>query len=181
MNKEITWLPDCIVQCSEPSTLLLQRNHLLDTIPERFLQGFKALRVLNLSETHIRSLPHSLLLLRDPRALLLGSCRNLEEIPSLGMLSNLQKLDLSGTRITELPREMENLSELRQLDLSKTFLLKGIQPGIISRLFCLEVLNMKRSGFHFRLKGGEDGQATFEELRSFNQLRKLSISVNWIP
>ena len=40
---------------------------------------------------------------------------------------------------------------------------------------------MKRSGFHFRLKGEEDGQATFEELQSFNRLRKLSISVNWIP
>nr|POF06323.1 disease resistance protein [Quercus suber] len=168
MNNEITWLPDCRIQCSETSTLLLQRNYLLDTILERFQQGFKALRVLNLSETHIRSLPYSLLLLRDLCALLLGSCRNLEEISSLGMLSNLQKLDLSGTRITELPREMENLRELRQLDLSKTFLLNSIQPGIISSLFCLEVLNMKRSGFHFCLKGEEDGQATLEELRSFN-------------
>nr|POF06309.1 disease resistance protein [Quercus suber] len=48
VNNEITWLPDCIIQCLEASTLLLQRNYLLDTILERFLQGFKALSVLNL-------------------------------------------------------------------------------------------------------------------------------------
>nr|POF06328.1 disease resistance protein [Quercus suber] len=153
----------------KPSTLLLQRNYLLDTITERFLQGFKALRVLNLSETRIRSLPHSLLLLRDLRALLLGSCRNLEEIPSLGMLSNLQELDLSGTRITELQREMENLSELRQLDLSKTFLLKSIQPGIISRC----PINLGQGG---GCAAPCDLQPNLEELRLCDMLDLKSIS-----
>uniref|UniRef100_A0A2N9G432 Uncharacterized protein n=1 Tax=Fagus sylvatica TaxID=28930 RepID=A0A2N9G432_FAGSY len=55
----------------------------LETIPERFLQGFEALRVLNLSNTGIQSLPPSLLHLRDLRALYLGDCSDLEELPPL--------------------------------------------------------------------------------------------------
>lgn len=181
MNNKITRLPDSMIQCSEASTLLLQNNRTLDTVPETFLQGFKALRVLNLSETDIRSLPQSLLQPNDLRALFLGSCRFLEELPPLGMLSKLQNLDLSYTRITELPREMESLSQLRQLNISNIHELKTIRPGVISRLSCLEILKMSHSGFRFRLKGEEDGQATFEELRSLNRLVDLSLTLNRIP
>ena len=181
MNNKITRLPDSMIQCSEASTLLLQNNRTLVTVPETFLQGFKALRVLNLSETDIRSLPQSLLQLNDLRALFLGSCRFLEELPPLGMLSKLQNLDLSYTRITELPREMETLSQLRQLNISNIHELKTIRPGIISRLSCLEILKMSHSGFRFRLKGEEDGQATFEELISLNRLVDLSLTLSRIP
>ncbi|KAL4619209.1 hypothetical protein ACB092_06G063400 [Castanea dentata] len=181
MNNKITRLPDSMIQCSEASTLLLQNNRTLVTVPETFLQGFKALRVLNLSETDIRSLPQSLLQLNDLRALFLGSCRFLEELPPLGMLSKLQNLDLSYTRITELPREMESWSQLRQLNISNIHELKTIRPGIISRLSCLEILKMSHSGFRFRLKGEEDGQATFEELISLNRLVDLSLTLNRIP
>ena len=59
--------------------------------------------------------------------------------------------------------------------------LKTIGTKIISRLSCLEVLNMTHSGFHLRLKGEEGGQATFEELRSLERLRDLSITLNRIP
>ena len=44
MNNKITRLPDSMIQCSEASTLPLQNNRTLVTIPETFLQGFKALR-----------------------------------------------------------------------------------------------------------------------------------------
>ncbi|KAM3744342.1 hypothetical protein ACB098_06G045900 [Castanea mollissima] len=181
MNNKITRLPDSMIQCSEASTLLLQDNRTLVTVPETFLQGFKALRVLNLSETDIRSLPQSLLQLNDLRALFLGSCRFLEELPPLGMLSKLQNLDLSYTHITELPREVETLSQLRQLNISNIHELKTIRPGIISRLSCLEILKMSHSGFRFRLKGEEDGQATFEELISLTRLVDLSLTLNRIP
>ena len=181
MNNKITRLPDSMIQCSEASTLLLQNNRTLVTVPETFLQGFEALRVLNLSETDIRSLPQSLLQLNDLRALFLGSCRFLEELPPLGMLSKLQNLDLSYTRITELPREMETLSQLRQLNISNIPELKTIRPGIISRLSCLEILKTSHTGFRFRLKGEEDGQATFEELISLNRLVDLSLTLNRIP
>ncbi|KAL0000955.1 hypothetical protein SO802_014736 [Lithocarpus litseifolius] len=182
MGNNITRLPDCMIQCSKASVLLLQDNHALDTIPEKFLQGFEALKVLNLGGTSIRSLPHSLLQLRDLRVLLLRYCRNLKELPSLGTLTKLRELDLQGTCIANLPRGIENLSELRILDLDDTEKLKSIQPGIISKLSCLERLSIWRSGCRFRLKGEEDGQATFEGLKSsFNRLNFLSTTLNGIP
>ncbi|XP_019072724.1 disease resistance protein At4g27190-like [Vitis vinifera] len=52
MRNKITWLPDS--QSSEASTLLLQNNYELKMVPEAFLLGFQALRVLNLSNTNIR-------------------------------------------------------------------------------------------------------------------------------
>ncbi|XP_050244463.1 disease resistance protein At4g27190-like [Quercus robur] len=182
MGNNITRLPDCMIQCSKASVLLLGDNHALDTVPEKFLQGFVALKVLDLGDTSIRSLPHSLLQLRDLRVLRLWNCRNLEELPSLGTLTKLRDLDLRGTCIANFPRGIENLSELRDLNLDETSELKSIQPGIISQLSCLESLSMWASGFHFRLKGEEDGQATFEELKSsFNRLHYLNISFKGIP
>ncbi|KAM3693839.1 hypothetical protein ACJW31_07G014600 [Castanea mollissima] len=182
MRNNITRLPDCMIQCSKASTLLLQYNNALDTVPEKFLQGFEALKVLDLSGTSIRSLPHSPLQLRDLRVLLLCYCRNLEVLPSLGTLTKLQELDLENTGIANLPRGIENLSELRILNLARTEKLESIQPGIISKLSCLESLSVLQSGFRFRLKGEEDGQATFEELKSScNRLHYLSISLNGIP
>ena len=81
-----------------------------------------------------------------------------------------------------MPKGIENLSELRVLNLDQTGRLKSIQPGIISKLSCLESLSICGSGFCFRLKGEEDGQATFEELKSsFNRLHYLTISLNRIP
>ena len=182
MYNEITRLPDCVIQCSEASTLLLQGNWLLETVPERFLQGFEALRVLNLGGTCIKSLPLSLLQLGDLRALILRCCFSLEELPPLGGLSRLQILDLTATRIREIPRGMENLSNLRQLDLSHTRRLETIQTGIISRLSCLEFLDTTHSKFRFRMKGEEqDRQATFDELRYLDRLLVLSITFKRIP
>ncbi|KAK7856956.1 putative disease resistance protein [Quercus suber] len=110
MGNNITRLPDCMIQCSKASVLLLQDNDALDTVPEKFLQGFEALKVLNLSGTSIRSLPHSVLQLRDLRVLLLRNCSNLKELPSLGTLTKLRELDLRGSYKANLPRGIEHLS-----------------------------------------------------------------------
>uniref|UniRef100_A0A2N9HXG6 Uncharacterized protein n=1 Tax=Fagus sylvatica TaxID=28930 RepID=A0A2N9HXG6_FAGSY len=177
MNNKITWLPDCVIQCSEASTLLLQGNEPLETVPEKFLQGFVALRVLNLSYTSIQSLPLSLLQLGDLCALLLRDCTALEELPPLGVFSRLQMLDLSGTGIRELPKGMENLSNLRQLDLSYTMNLKTFQVRIISRLPCLEVLDMRYIAYYSHGKGAEEeAHTTLEELRHLDRLLFLCIS-----
>jgi disease resistance protein RPS2 len=182
MKNNITRLPDCVIQCSEASTLLLQGNELLQTIPERFLQGFEALKVLNLSYTTIQSLPPSLLQLRDLRVLQLRDCKYLEELPALGGLSRLQILDLHFSKIRELPKGMENLSNLRQLDLSYTMNLKQFQVSIISRLPCLEVLNMRRIAYYFDGNvAEEEAQTTFKELKHLDRLLILCISFKRIP
>jgi disease resistance protein RPS2 len=178
MNNEIIRLPECVVQCLEASTLLLQGNISLDRVPERFLLGFEALRVLNMSETRIHSLPLSLLQLGELRALLLGGCSYLEELPSLEGLSRLQVLDLSATGIRELPRGMENLSNLKQLNLSRTDCLETIQAGIISRLSCLEVLDMTL----FSVKRDvQEQMACFEGLKCLKRLLVIYIRLERIP
>lgn len=182
MNNSITKLPDREIHCPETLTLLLQGNFPLDRVPEKFLEGFPALRVLNLSGTRIHSLPLSLLQLHDCRALLLRDCFYLEDLPPLGGLTKLQDLDLSATSIRELPRGMENLSNLRRLNLSRTHYLKKIQAGIVCRLSSLELLDMTLSNYHWRVKGQEDeGQTNFEELGCLEQLLVLSIRLENIP
>ncbi|XP_059439174.1 disease resistance protein At4g27190-like [Corylus avellana] len=182
MNNKIIRLPDYVVQCSEASTLLLQGNRPLDRVPERFLQGFEALRVLNMSETRIQSMPLSLLQLGELRALLLGGCSCLEKLPPLGGLSKLQVLDLSLTCIRELPKGMENLSNLMHLSLSHTQNLRTIQAGIISRLSCLNVLDMTHSGYCFSVKRDvQEEMACFEELKCLERLLVLYIRLERIP
>ena len=183
MKNHITRLPDCVIeQCSEASTLLLQENLFLETVPEKFLQGFEALRVLNLNATKIRSLPHSLLQLSDLRALYLSRCHFLEELPPLGGLSRLQILDIHFSSIRELPEGMEKLSNLRQLDLSYTRNLQKFQVSIISRLPCLEVLNMRNIAYYFEGNGAEEeAQTTFKELKHLDRLLILCISFKRIP
>ncbi|KAL5802617.1 hypothetical protein ACOSQ4_030922 [Xanthoceras sorbifolium] len=182
MNSKITSLPDCEIQCSEASTLLLQGNFPLDRIPERFLQGFPALRVLNMSGTRIQSLPLSLLQLHDLRALILRDCFYLTDLPPLGCLTKLQVLDLCATSITELPRGLENLINLRELNLSRTHYLKTIQPETISRLHSLEVLDMTLSDYHWGVKGQvEESQITFEDLGCLQRLLVLLTRLEGIP
>ena len=55
-----------------------------DTIPERLLQEFEVLKVLNLTGTCIRSLPLSLFQLGDLCALILRNCFSLEELTPIG-------------------------------------------------------------------------------------------------
>ncbi|KAK4850681.1 hypothetical protein QYF36_008898 [Acer negundo] len=97
MHNRIRELPDCGICCPETVSLLLQGNLLHVRISDGFLVAFESLKVLNLSETRIRSLPQSILHLGDLRILLLKECSALEELPQLDGLSKLQVLDCSET------------------------------------------------------------------------------------
>ncbi|KAF8409545.1 hypothetical protein HHK36_005623 [Tetracentron sinense] len=181
MNK-ITRLPDSVMECSEVSTLFLQRNFPLERVPEGFLQGFQALRVLNLSETSIRSLPLSHVRLDELRALLLSGCNYLNEFPPLGGLSRLQVLDLSGTPIRELPHGIEELINLRQLNLRGTHNLETIRPATMSRLSRLEVLDMSWSAYNWGMqRKEEEGQATLQELEFLQHLIAIYVKLENIP
>ncbi|KAL6314226.1 hypothetical protein AAG906_011977 [Vitis piasezkii] len=168
MNNQISWLPDCGINCPEASALLLQGNTPLEKVPEGFLRGFPALKVLNLSGTRIQRLPLSLVHLGELRALLLRNCR----------LSRLQVLDCASTNIKELPEGMEQLSYLRELHLSRTKQLTTIQAGVLSGLSSLEVLDMRGGNYKWGMKGkAKHGQAEFEELANLGQLTGLYINV----
>ncbi|KAG2724894.1 hypothetical protein I3760_01G039100 [Carya illinoinensis] len=192
MNNDLERLPDdSVIQCSEASTLLLQGNRRLDRVPARFLEGFGALRLLNISGTRIKSFPDSLLQLDNIRALLLSNCQDLEELPPLERLSRLQVLDLSLTGIRELPRGLEQLSNLRHLNLGKTRRLKVVQAGVISKLSSLEVLALSNSCYIWKVKGAvQEKQACFEELQCLerpqdtiiswiNRLKAFEVDIEW--
>ncbi|CAK9168701.1 unnamed protein product [Ilex paraguariensis] len=176
MNNRIESLPDCVIQCPRASTLLLQGNHCLEEVPDQFLQGFQALKILDLSESSIYSLPRSLLQLGELRALLLRGCKVLHKLPPLGGLSRLQVLDCSRSGIRALPEGMEKLTDLRQLDLSYTHNLT-ILAGTISRLSNLEFLNVLGRSFNLR----RNDEASFTDLLCLKQLNVLYIEFDSIP
>ncbi|CAL5412107.1 unnamed protein product [Camellia sinensis] len=85
------------------------------------IETLGVLEVLDLSKTHIRTLP-SLSNHLNLRRLLLSSCAYLEELVDLNPLKKLEVLDLSGCiALTELPDDMfDQMSCLWRLDLSET-------------------------------------------------------------
>ncbi|GMN34031.1 hypothetical protein TIFTF001_041992 [Ficus carica] len=127
----------------------------------------------DVSRTGINSLPTPLRL-DELRAFLLQHCSNLQGLPPLGVLIRLQVLNLSGTRIGELPKEMEMLINLRQVNLSHTSCLRSIQAGIVSKWTRLEVLDMTFSSFVWYLRGLV-GREIFEELLALEHLSCVSL------
>ncbi|XP_077244378.1 disease resistance protein At4g27190-like [Tasmannia lanceolata] len=125
-------IPTFLETCSNLSTLFLQDNP-LNKIPKDIFLGLKALRVLN----------------------------------------------LSGTRIKSLPKEVGELNNLRLLNLSHTFQLERIEAHTISRLSSLEVLDMYRSDYGWKVKGEVDEESvTLEELLHLECLYYLRIKVS---
>ncbi|XP_028124568.1 disease resistance protein At4g27190-like [Camellia sinensis] len=174
MENKITRLPDCAIRCPKVSSLLLRGNLPLEIVPEGFLLGFPALRVLNLSETRIHTLPLSVIQLHKLEALLLRTCQNLKELPPLGRLHRLQVLDCSSTNLEALPEGMENLTDLRLLDLSETHHLRHIPNGIISQSSRLETIDMTNS---FYMWGGKRPREELETAQ-IDELGCLALYIN---
>ncbi|XP_077242308.1 uncharacterized protein LOC143882767 [Tasmannia lanceolata] len=134
---ELSEIPMFLARCSRLSALFLQDNPLNKIARDIFL-GLKALRVMNLSSTKIKSLP----------------------------------------------KEVGELNNLRLLNLSNTYELERIEAHTISRLSSLEVLDMYKSSYGWKVKGEVDEESvTLEELLHLECLYYLGIrdcSVNRI-
>ncbi|KAK1571589.1 hypothetical protein Q3G72_019674 [Acer saccharum] len=127
--------------CQILSTLFLQDNPLLESIPESFFFHMHGLKILNLSRTGIESLPNSISELTNLTALLLQNCGRLKRVPSLAGLQALVKLELGYTSINEVPAGMEMLANLTSLDLL-CLELHMIPTGIFSKLCRLQKLRV---------------------------------------
>nr|KJB27844.1 hypothetical protein B456_005G012700 [Gossypium raimondii] len=140
--------------CPGLLTLFLQRNFRLRVIPVSFFDCMPCLKVLNLSNTRIKSLPRTISKLVSLETLILRHCERLSMLPSdIGSLKLLQVLDLRGTEINLLPDEIGELSSLTYFDIcfygsinrrEHLKLPQGlISSGIISRLCALQSLGIR--------------------------------------
>ncbi|MBA0555331.1 hypothetical protein Golob_025516, partial [Gossypium lobatum] len=153
MDNNLSALPES-PSCPGLLTLFLQRNFRLRVIPMSFFDCMPCLKVLNLSNTRIKSLPRTISKLVSLETLILRHCERLSMLPSdIGSLKLLQVLDLRGTEINLLPDEIGELSYLTYFDIcfygsinrsEHLKLPQGlISSGIISRLCALQSLGIR--------------------------------------
>ncbi|PWA64718.1 Disease resistance protein [Artemisia annua] len=153
----------CIDSLVRIEVLDLSGSKNLKDLEDDFFERMTCLRVLNLSETDVASLP-SLSKLSDLREIYLSHCTTLKQLPSLESATNLEvldvskcsaledignstfehmiclrKLDLSETKISRLP-VLPNPNNLRQLLLKNCTALQNLELN--SSLLNLEVLNV---------------------------------------
>ncbi|KAL3499661.1 hypothetical protein ACH5RR_038754 [Cinchona calisaya] len=105
----------------------------LTNFPEKNLKSLPNLKTLNLSETKIKTLP----ILHETGELThlsVSGCRNIDRLPSIRSLTNLQVLDLSWSTIKEFhDRSLQHNIGLKILDLSGTAIPSKLLPSNISK------------------------------------------------
>ncbi|KAK6915883.1 NB-ARC [Dillenia turbinata] len=182
MDNRLSCLPEN-PPCSKLLTLFLQRNPDLGRIHELFFQSMKMLRVLDLGDTRIASLPSSLSCLTSLRALYLKGCVNLMEFPSdIKELKNLEILDIRCTGFHNFPIQIGGLICLKCLRLSlSSFDKRSNVPkqirnvkaicDVISRLFSLEELTIEVESCMW---WSEAGKAVAEKVATLTNLTNLN-------
>ncbi|KAJ7951076.1 Disease resistance protein family [Quillaja saponaria] len=137
------------------------------------------MKVLVLTGLDLTSLPSSIKFLTSLRMLCLERCE-LGDISVIGNLKNVRILNLSGSRIKELPREMGQLGQLQLLDLSNCSRLEVIPPKVISRFKYLQELYLDNSFHQWEVKeqASKTRNASLAELRDLHQLRALNIQIS---
>ncbi|CDP17472.1 unnamed protein product [Coffea canephora] len=132
------WSPNC----PKLSTLLLS-DVSIEEIPDSFFRHMCGLKVLNLSSCKgITELPNSVSDMVNLTALILRYCTDLQSVPPLGKLKQLRDLDLSSTKIKDLPQGWESLVNLEMLNLDECGALrqKIIPKGTFSQFHRLQWL-----------------------------------------
>ena len=152
MYKGISTIPSNLSpRFSNLSTLLLQGNEHLINVPDSLFKHLHGLKVLDLSNIGIESLPNSVFSLENLITLKLRWCMDLKHVSSLAKLTTLRKLDLLSTKITEVPDGLEMLVNLTYLNL-EAWNIKIMPLRILRKLSHLQYL---RFSFEVTVKGEE--------------------------
>ncbi|KAK6289366.1 hypothetical protein POUND7_000907 [Theobroma cacao] len=112
-------------------------------VPGGFFARTSELKVLDLTNMNLSSLPSSITQLANLCTLHLDKCL-LKDIAIIGELKDLEILSLQRATIEELPEEIKQLTKLRSLNLSKTKI-KAIPANLLSSLSRLEQLYLCES------------------------------------
>ncbi|XP_065856828.1 disease resistance protein RPS2-like isoform X2 [Euphorbia lathyris] len=123
------------LKCPNLAMLQLQYGEDSQSLPIEFFEGVNKLRVLSLD---VPLLPPGLNVLRNLQTLRLKLLKS-EDISAIGYVISLKYLSISTVNLTDLPREMGQLSNLRFLDLRKMNI-GYISIGVFSRMMKLEEL-----------------------------------------
>ncbi|XP_034696815.1 disease resistance protein SUMM2-like [Vitis riparia] len=148
-DMDVGKFPETLV-CPNLKTLSVKKCHNLKKFPNRFFQFMLLLRVLDLSGND-----------------------NLSELPTgIGKLGALRYLNLSFTRIRELPIELKNLKNLMILIMDGMKSLEIIPQDVISSLISLKLFSIYESNI---TSGVEE--TLLEELESLNDISEISITI----
>ncbi|KAL7106083.1 hypothetical protein ACP275_07G088800 [Erythranthe tilingii] len=103
-------------KCTNIYTLLLRSKPELEILPHDFFFHMRSLRVFDLHQTRITTLPTSVAFLTNLRSLNLTDCSHLAMLPDeAAKLQKLEFLDICGTSIPSLPQEISSMCDLRCL------------------------------------------------------------------
>ncbi|KAI4297408.1 hypothetical protein L6164_037300 [Bauhinia variegata] len=128
--------------CPQLRALILKDNPDLTEIPELFFQQMHGLQTLDLSQTTLRNLPSSVIILMQLKELKLSNCKLFIDLaPEIEQLKNLEKLHLDGTRIAHLPSSPK-WSRLKELFLQNNPHMTELHPSFFDHLPLLQELNL---------------------------------------
>ncbi|XVF56477.1 hypothetical protein PTKIN_Ptkin06aG0124200 [Pterospermum kingtungense] len=173
----VSELPDEL-KCPQLAFFHLASKDASLKIPANFFRETKDLKVLDLTEMSVPSLPSSMCLLTNLRTLCLDFCV-LGDIAIIGELNNLKVLSLIGSDIEILPREIAKLTQLRLLDLHGCIKLTVIPSNVLSSLSRLEELYMGNSFVQWEAEEHVNLQsnASLAELKSLSRLSTLEVHI----
>ncbi|XP_050237707.1 uncharacterized protein LOC126687246 isoform X2 [Mercurialis annua] len=159
-------------ECPNAELLLLLTEDISLKVSNSFFEGVTKLKVLDFTGMHFDCLPSSINFLTNMQTLCLHRC-HLDNLSIIGELRQLKILSLVDAYIVELPKEIEQLTRLKILDLSNCSKLKVIHAYVLSKLTMLEELYLG-NGFK---EWEAEGNASLQELEHLSRLTVLEMQV----
>ncbi|KAM7478349.1 hypothetical protein LguiA_026562 [Lonicera macranthoides] len=167
-----------------PVNSFFERISDMTDIPLSELEGMYAVRVLDLSNKSIESLPDTISSLVELRQLLLRGDEILMELPaSIRALKNLEVLDLEGTELICLPEEIGDLLQLECLKVSlyryaDSYIRRKRIEAIIPRKALSKLSRLKELSIHVDPDcewWDVEAEAIIEELSELGNLKILKL------
>ncbi|KAM7481673.1 hypothetical protein LguiB_006256 [Lonicera macranthoides] len=165
-------------------TLFLQKNQRLNSIHSDFFRKLNNLRVLNLQNTGIVSIPSSLLRLKNLKVFYVNDCTSLEILPpKIGELGSLEILDIRGTRVQILDESFLHRQISRVVDIFTPKLIFGGPSSVPLAPFpeTNRLRHLKRLLVSFSDNGSQDAEGFCQAISNISTtLEELVIDVNSI-